>query len=924
MIIERVELQNVLSHRRSVVHFQPGVTVIVGPNGAGKTSIIDAISYALFERHSRGKGREREAIVRLDAAQAQVTLDFRVNGTLYRVRKVIPKRGVSRALLYQVADGSPRLLAEGVTSVRRELERLLGISPELASILYITRQGELEAILSNKAAREKLINTIFGFDKMDKAYTRMLPLIKEFEKELVRLQERLRERESRAETLRGRVREKERIERRIVELEEEARRLRGEIERLSPVAARAEAYRSELAEVRKELEIKSRMLSDLEGQLERLRREAEEAREAKRLLEERYRDPVGAAERISRLLERLDDIISLRARLGELEERLEKLKEQAEELERLRADAERYQELTARLKELESIANEYNALKRIVEAQEAEAEQLKRRLEESRSRARSVLASLGVLEGVDLDNPDKIGEKIEWLIERVEEALKRTREKRQELEKRISSLESKVTELGNNIEKISSARGRCPLCGRPLSEEERLRLVKRLRGEKERNELELVKLRSMVYRLQREEREYEERLERLRRLQLRLQRVIEEQRQLLSRLGELEEKLRELRRRLLELQPRYAEYRDALEEAERLEAAWKRYLSLSHVPEQVREVNAAHEETRARLETVMREAASDAESLGLPGDAVAEPESLRAELLNMREEIGRIREKAERLEELEEKLRELEEGVERLRGEVSRARGRMEELERLLAEAEEAEKRLEELREREASVSQELAAARAALEMIKRDEEELKRLEEEAGRLRRLIKRYEEVVGVLRRIREALHPDRGAPRVLRRQTRDVMVYYLKEILERFNFDLVDVALEDDYTVVITTHEGRKTVDMLSGGERVAVAIAFRLALAKAAAGKVESLIMDEPTVHLDEERRGELVNIIRSSLDAAGLTQLIVVTHDREVEEAADHVIEVRKVNGVSEVVEKGGEGLEGGAFEASAGATVA
>ncbi len=43
MIIERVELENVLSHRRSTISLGRGIIAIVGPNGAGKTSIIDAI-----------------------------------------------------------------------------------------------------------------------------------------------------------------------------------------------------------------------------------------------------------------------------------------------------------------------------------------------------------------------------------------------------------------------------------------------------------------------------------------------------------------------------------------------------------------------------------------------------------------------------------------------------------------------------------------------------------------------------------------------------------------------------------------------------------------------------------------------------------------------------------------------------------------
>ncbi|MFQ6025659.1 MAG: AAA family ATPase, partial [Nitrosopumilaceae archaeon] len=52
-MITSVELGNFLSHSNTKLDFDEGVTVFVGPNGAGKSSIIDAITFALFGRHTR-------------------------------------------------------------------------------------------------------------------------------------------------------------------------------------------------------------------------------------------------------------------------------------------------------------------------------------------------------------------------------------------------------------------------------------------------------------------------------------------------------------------------------------------------------------------------------------------------------------------------------------------------------------------------------------------------------------------------------------------------------------------------------------------------------------------------------------------------------------------------------------------------------
>ncbi|MCR8463705.1 MAG: AAA family ATPase [Crenarchaeota archaeon] len=99
-------------------------------------------------------------------------------------------------------------------------------------------------------------------------------------------------------------------------------------------------------------------------------------------------------------------------------------------------------------------------------------------------------------------------------------------------------------------------------------------------------------------------------------------------------------------------------------------------------------------------------------------------------------------------------------------------------------------------------------------------------------------------------------------------------------------------------------DGEQTIETLSGGERVAIALVLRLSIAAALAGEaLELMIMDEPTIHLDSERRRDLVNMLKNFKEGAGmLAQLIVVSHDRELEEAADQIYEVVRSEGVSKI----------------------
>jgi ABC-type sulfate/molybdate transport systems ATPase subunit len=71
------------------------------------------------------------------------------------------------------------------------------------------------------------------------------------------------------------------------------------------------------------------------------------------------------------------------------------------------------------------------------------------------------------------------------------------------------------------------------------------------------------------------------------------------------------------------------------------------------------------------------------------------------------------------------------------------------------------------------------------------------------------------------------------------------------------------------------HRADAPLDQLSGGERQ------RIALARALAQEPKLLLMDEPFASLDDEKRAEMRDLLRSLLETANTT-LILVTHSRE------------------------------------------
>ena len=110
-----------------------------------------------------------------------------------------------------------------------------------------------------------------------------------------------------------------------------------------------------------------------------------------------------------------------------------------------------------------------------------------------------------------------------------------------------------------------------------------------------------------------------------------------------------------------------------------------------------------------------------------------------------------------------------------------------------------------------------------------------------------------------------------------------------EYLSTFNVKIQRISLEDKVRDIgITCHAGNSELDLesLSGGEKVSVALALRLGMAHLmGSSNLNFIILDEPTTHLDQERRKSLVSVLsqafESNIDA--ISQFIIITHDSEI-----------------------------------------
>lgn len=127
----------------------------------------------------------------------------------------------------------------------------------------------------------------------------------------------------------------------------------------------------------------------------------------------------------------------------------------------------------------------------------------------------------------------------------------------------------------------------------------------------------------------------------------------------------------------------------------------------------------------------------------------------------------------------------------------------------------------------------------------------------------------------------------------------LFAHFFKELLEDDN---TTTRLDETFTPIITQNGYEVNVEALSGGEKTSCALAYRLALNKVINDILSTiktrdlLILDEPTDGFSTEQLDNLKNV----LNELSTSQIIIVSHEPNVESFVDSIIEISKVDHTS------------------------
>ncbi|MBI1663201.1 MAG: hypothetical protein IS860_06890 [Nitrosopumilus sp.] len=111
-------------------------------------------------------------------------------------------------------------------------------------------------------------------------------------------------------------------------------------------------------------------------------------------------------------------------------------------------------------------------------------------------------------------------------------------------------------------------------------------------------------------------------------------------------------------------------------------------------------------------------------------------------------------------------------------------------------------------------------------------------------------------------------------------------------------------IDEDFTPIIEQEEYDMDMEHLSGGEKASIVLAYRLTLNSMLRRETESLksnilILDEPTYGFSKSQLSK----VKSILTELKSEQIILVSHERELEGYAQNIFQVTKDRGISKII---------------------
>ncbi|MFX1257014.1 MAG: AAA family ATPase, partial [Promethearchaeota archaeon] len=891
--MKRIELKNFISHKDTKFDFPSGVSVFRGENGSGKSSIIDGIYYSICGEHVRGD--RIDDLIRKGTNNAQVKLLFEHNGNDYEVVRRRETDGGPYAVIRE--NGTPKATIQ--TAVSDEIAKILGMDKDAIINSVFIRQGEITKLIDGRPAeRKEVMAKLLEIDKLKKAYDYMKAVINAFEDKLKHhdvIKTKLEDNQEEKEKLELSIKE---LKDNVLKIEEEIKITEESLKKASKKKDLWEKKRESKEELtKKETELNEKMLS-ANKMIEKILKQVEEAKNAKE-----------EAKRLRPQIKNIEHYESYIDFLNKKKNKENDIKTNTKDLDRVKGwhdKKEAYKEFYVKYRETEKKVEEqqkklknYNEIEIQVAGFNAEIKNYNEYIKEFQEKMTKIEKStLKYLSNIDISEKQKLIRSLEDKVNGINNKIKNLIDLSGKMKGRIEEIDKYLEILGEST--------KCPVCSSDLTEEHRKKVSNNFREENINKKAQLKKIERQKQKLDEEESKLTIKLEKIKILEL-------------DRYYELKKKISDLQARISSIEERVIQGQIKLSEKSKLEENIEDHKKqMVEIKEEYESYKASEEALKSEMRNVdeienqLQSLQSDLDKIKSSISLVLKnfkekPKDSEKELKHLRdkkEKYNAYMVKSKKLEEYKQDLDKSNKELENLKANLKKTNEKIKELAYTKEDYYNAMKEYNEMKER---VNTKKSNQDLLSKQIKDQETKLKEKEQLIQDFKEKLKEFKKIRNfnaLLSKIRDAYSKD-GLQKAIRKIFAPKITEFAKEYLDAFNINITDISIDEDLDITIIARQGKLSINSVSGGEKVAIAIILRLAIARLLSNQISTIIMDEPTTHLDKERRKELVDAMKNfKKESHIIPQLIVVTHHNELEDIADSLFEVNIIDNVSKVQE--------------------
>lgn len=916
MIFTKLTLKNFKSYNHTEINFKKGISVIVGENGAGKSTILEAINFALFKQY---KTKKIDDLIRNGSnGDMSVELEFISDNLLYKILRERKNLSIKSTLYKKSKEKEAYIpICQGDKEVAHEIESILEMDGNLFMNAIYVRQGEIADLVDKKPAEKKhLIGKLLGIDSLEKAWKNIAPYISIYENKKAELSGKLdnednvnNEYEEISTLLESLKEEGLEHEKNIEELKEKLANIKQEkinLDREKEFYEENYSKLNSLEETQRSLDADKKQILE---QLDNIRESEVEVTRLEKYVNKLplYLDFEKSFQRIKQFKKEEALYLNILKKIAVQKDILIVESEKASTYILLKQDIEK---LTEEKIELEKELAVYSKFKEDKQELIYKMQFKRNEIEKIFNRIKGILLSTGANEHkIDLAGDiNSLKEIHETQIKIIKDKISKTESevsKRKEDKIKYSQVIDTSSKPLDELEKIDNV---CPLCKSVISQNMKKKLINSYLNQIDvsKNEIKLCDKYLKDYASTLED----------------LSKKLEDLQDLSSEFIAYDEKLVSI----TEDSNKLKELDDNLEACESNNSQLgKVVLSISNKENKCEELKDSfekHDAAKAALNVLDEKEDIESKLEAIRSNIDLEVIKIKKCIANdifLSEDINE-NELYNRLDDL--KLKK--EQYDKLNGFISNKvniqsqyDSKKEEqdfvineieltLEKINSSSYNSEKH-ERITNKFKDLGADLIESENELAIIKGRSKELiqtvNKLKKQININKEYRKEYESInayIKLLNNIRDIFSKN-SIQRDLRNLSRPLIQKYSKDFFSQFNFNYSDLILNEDYDVSVIGPEGETSIDMVSGGEKIAIALALRLGITQALSrGNSETIMLDEPTIFLDASRRYELINLIK---ELTLLPQMIIVTHEAQLETAADNLIKVEKTNGVSKVV---------------------